>query len=61
MRRVTSDPYWVPDYNIVPRYRYRPEDDRIDTSQSAKPAAPDKGARRCAFYGQKNPGLRSKP
>ena len=21
-------PYW--DYNIVPRYRYRPEDDRID-------------------------------
>ena len=21
-------PYW--DYNIVPRYRYRPEDDRVD-------------------------------
>ena len=25
---VTPTPYW--DYNIVPRYRYRPEDDRID-------------------------------
>ena len=25
---VTPEPYW--DSNIVPRYRYRPEDDRID-------------------------------
>jgi hypothetical protein len=25
---VRSKPYW--DSNIVPRYRYRPEDDRID-------------------------------
>jgi hypothetical protein len=25
---VTPAPYW--DYNIVPRYRYRPEDDRVD-------------------------------
>jgi len=24
----TTIPYW--DYNIVPRYRYRPEDDRVD-------------------------------
>ncbi len=24
----TPVPYW--DYNIVPRYRYRPEDDRVD-------------------------------
>ena len=23
-----TTPYW--DYNIVPRYRYRPEDDRVD-------------------------------
>jgi hypothetical protein len=26
--RTTPPPYW--DYNIVPRYRYRPEDDRVD-------------------------------
>src|SRR3954453_20906937 len=25
---VRETPYW--DYNIVPRYRYRPEDDRVD-------------------------------
>jgi hypothetical protein len=25
---VRTVPYW--DYNIVPRYRYRPEDDRVD-------------------------------
>jgi len=25
---VTTTPYW--DYNIVPRYRYRPQDDRVD-------------------------------
>jgi hypothetical protein len=25
---VTPTPYW--DYNIVPRYRYRPQDDRVD-------------------------------
>ena len=25
---VRAAPYW--DYNIVPRYRYRPEDDRVD-------------------------------
>ena len=25
---VTPTPYW--DSNIVPRYRYRPEDDRVD-------------------------------
>jgi hypothetical protein len=40
---VMSDPSWVPDYNIVPRYRYRPEDDRVDTSPTAKPVAPSDG------------------
>jgi hypothetical protein len=25
---VTTTPYW--DYNIVPRYRYRSQDDRVD-------------------------------
>ena len=25
---ITTTPYW--DYYIVPRYRYRPEDDRVD-------------------------------
>jgi hypothetical protein len=40
---VMSDPYWVPDYNIVPRYRYRPQDDRVDTSPYAKPVALDDG------------------
>jgi hypothetical protein len=40
---VMSDPYWVPDYNIVPRYRYRPQDDRVDTSPTAKPVALDDG------------------
>lgn len=35
---VTPDPYWVPDFNIVPRYRYRPEDDRVDPY--GKPLAP---------------------
>jgi hypothetical protein len=34
------DPYWVPDYNVVSRYRYRPEDDRVDTSPTVKPVAP---------------------
>jgi hypothetical protein len=38
---VMADPYWVPDYNIVPRYRYRPQDDRVDTSPYAKPVVPD--------------------
>jgi hypothetical protein len=37
---VRSDPFWVPDYYIVPRYRYRPEDDRVDTSPYAPPVAP---------------------
>lgn len=37
---VRRDPYWIPDYNIVPRYRYRPEDDRVDTSPYAPPVAP---------------------
>jgi hypothetical protein len=37
---VMSDSFWVPDYNIVPRYRYRPEDDGVDTSPSAKSVAP---------------------
>jgi hypothetical protein len=36
---VMSDPYWIPDYNIVPRYRYNPRDDRVDTSPTAKPVA----------------------
>jgi hypothetical protein len=36
---VTSDSYWMPDYNIVPRYRYNPKDDRVDTSPTAKPVA----------------------
>ncbi|CCE00855.1 hypothetical protein [Bradyrhizobium sp. STM 3809] len=37
---VRQDPYWVPDYYIVPRYRYRPQDDRVDTSPYAPPVAP---------------------
>ncbi|MGJ4938978.1 hypothetical protein ACQR1W_00270 [Bradyrhizobium sp. HKCCYLS1011] len=37
---LMRDPYWIPDYNIVPRYRYRPEDDRVDTSPYAPPVAP---------------------
>jgi hypothetical protein len=36
---VTPDPYWIPDYYIVPRYRYNPRDDRVDTSPNAKPVA----------------------
>jgi hypothetical protein len=36
---VMSDPYWIPDYNIVPRYRYNPKDDRVDTRPNAKPVA----------------------
>jgi hypothetical protein len=36
---VMSDPYWIPDYYIVPRYRYNPRDDRVDTSPTAKPVA----------------------
>ena len=28
VRVPVATPYW--DYNIVPRYRYRPEDDRVD-------------------------------
>jgi hypothetical protein len=38
---VKADPYWVPDYNIVPRYRYNPRDDRVDTSPYAKPVVTD--------------------
>jgi hypothetical protein len=38
-----SDPFWVPDYNIVPRYSYRPQDDRVDTSPNARPMAPSDG------------------
>jgi hypothetical protein len=38
-----ADPYWVPDYNFIPRYRYRPQDDRVDTSPTAKPVALDDG------------------
>jgi hypothetical protein len=37
---VALDPTWPVDYNIVPRYRYRPEDDRVDTSPNAPPVAP---------------------
>jgi hypothetical protein len=37
---VASDPYWVPDYVVVPRYHYRPQDDRVDTSPYAKLVAP---------------------
>jgi hypothetical protein len=37
---VRWDPTWIPDYISVPRYRYRPEDDRVDTSPYAKPVAP---------------------
>jgi hypothetical protein len=36
---VMSDPSWAPDYNIIPRYRYRLQDDRVDTSPNAKPVA----------------------
>jgi hypothetical protein len=38
--RVTRDPNWIPDYNIVPRYRYDPRDDRVDTGPTAKPVVP---------------------
>lgn len=37
---VASDPYWIPDYVVVPRYHYRPQDDRVDTSPYAPPVAP---------------------
>jgi hypothetical protein len=37
---VALDPTWPVDYNIVPRYRYRPQDDRVDTSPNAPPVAP---------------------
>jgi hypothetical protein len=37
---VRWEPGWIPDYISVPRYRYRPEDDRVDTSPYAKPVAP---------------------
>jgi len=37
---VIRDPYWIPDYNIVPRYRYRPQDDRVDTSPYAPRSRP---------------------
>jgi hypothetical protein len=40
---VMPDRYWVPDYNIVPRYRYRPQDDRVDTNPTAAPVALDDG------------------
>ena len=26
---AAQDPSWPVDYNIVPRYRYRPQDDRV--------------------------------
>ncbi len=38
---TTSNAYWVPDYNVVPRYRYRPEDDRVDPyGKPVVPSAP---------------------
>jgi hypothetical protein len=37
---AARDPSWPVDYNIVPRYRYRPQDDRVDTSPNAPPVAP---------------------
>jgi nitric oxide reductase activation protein len=35
---ATLDPAWPVDYYVVPRYRYRPEDDRVDPY--GKPIAP---------------------
>ena len=37
---VRWEPTWIPDYISVPRYRYRPEDDRVDTRPYARPVAP---------------------
>jgi len=37
---VMQNPDWIPDYYIVPRYHYRPQDDRVDTSPYAPPVAP---------------------
>lgn len=37
---MSRDPFWVPDYISVPRYHYRPQDDRVDTSPYARPVAP---------------------
>ena len=37
---ATRDPSWPVDYYIVPPYRYRPQDDRVDTSPYAPPVAP---------------------
>ena len=48
---TAPDSYWVPDFNVVPRYRYRPEDDRVDTSPNAPPVA-----RGEPEAGQVNPG-----
>jgi hypothetical protein len=40
---AAADPSWPVDYYIVPRYRYRPADDRVDTSRYAKPVEPADG------------------
>jgi hypothetical protein len=40
---AAADPSWPVDYYTVPRYRYRPQDDRVDTSPTAKPVAPSDG------------------
>lgn len=40
----SADPTWPVDYNIVPRYRYRPQDDRVDPyGPPVAPGEPEPG------------------
>jgi hypothetical protein len=41
---ATMDPTWPVDYYIVPRYRYRPQDDRVDPyGPPVAPSYPEPG------------------
>ena len=40
----SADPTWPVDYYIVPRYRYRPQDDRVDPyGPPVAPGEPEPG------------------
>jgi hypothetical protein len=41
---ATVDPTWPVDYYVVPRYRYRPQDDRVDPyGPPVAPSYPEPG------------------
>ena len=41
---ATMDPTWPVDYYVVPRYRYRPQDDRVDPyGPPVAPSYPEPG------------------